>query len=121
MATFITDALTPLLNSFNQSKAAALALITVTVSAVSGKIFPSITNEIKNFAIAGKQSTIAARQAAVSANRALTKAEEEAGKTRGVITKRSLMKMERAFRESLGVRIRYHKDFTTSIFNQEKE
>ena len=60
---FITDSLTPLVNTFNKSKAAALALIATIISAVGGRIFPEVSRGIKGFAKAGLESTRNAQRA----------------------------------------------------------
>jgi hypothetical protein len=121
MSTFITDALTPMINAFNKSKNAAIALIAIIASMVGGRIFPEISNQIAGFAKSGLESTKLARQAAISAQEASDKVTANADKQ---ITSRKLSSLKKetaAFDAALKAQGTAHKSFTKELFDNEKK
>ena len=114
IATFVTDAITPMIKGFNQSKAAATALIAVIATSVGGRIFPELTAGIAKFSAAGLESTKIARAASTLASSKAAAIENELAKTSTDISIKGIKKRDAIFKKSLADRLT-----ATSVFNKQ--
>lgn len=121
MATFATDALTPVVNLFNKSAAAAGVLIAILVKTVTSRIIPALGDQIISTQAKSVESTRLALVAAKKAKRIADKFDAEKGKTSTNTSIAGIKKRDSLFRKSLGDRIKMHKAFTKQIFNQENK
>ena len=121
MATFITDAATPVIEFFNKSAAFAGVLIAVLVKTVSSRIIPALGDQIIATQVKSVESTRLALLAAQRAKRTAAKFEKEQGKTSTDTSIANIRKNDMEFKKSLGERIKMHKSFTKQIFNQEHQ
>jgi len=113
--TTITDAITPMVNAFNQSKFAAAALIAVMLKLVGGKIFGQVAIGVVAAAKAGRQTTIQARAAERTAVAVAKRRDRRITNSIKAAKKEAL-----AFEEGLKKQEKAHASFTTKILIQEK-
>jgi hypothetical protein len=121
IATFATDALTPFINLFNQSRAAAGVLVALLVKLVASRIVPALGDQIAATQAKSVASTQAALAAAAKARRVAVRFEKEQSKTSTDTSLKAIKVRDAAFKKSLGDRIKFHKAFTKQIFNQEQQ
>lgn len=117
IATFSTDRLTPLLNIFNQSKAAAAALIALIAGSVTSRIFPEIANQVNAARAKGAESS---RIAAADAAKARIKRDARISNSFKIIgskRRRQLKTETQNFNDELNKRAIKHKAFAKSIID----
>ena len=114
--TTITDGITPLVSSFNQSKNAAVALMAVIASAVGSRIFPQLTGMLSGLTAASIKSTTAATAASLAASKNRAQANAEAGKSTGNTSEKALRKQIQEEEKSYKTRTLKHKAFQESLF-----
>ena len=119
--TTITDGITPLISSFNQSKNAAVALMAFIAASVGSKVFPQLTALLSGFTAASIKSTAAAKAASIAAMKQREQANKEAGKTTGKTTEKVLRKQLKAEEMSYAKRKAKHAAFKESIFKKNGE
>jgi hypothetical protein len=119
ISTFVTDAATPFLNSFNESRAAALALIAVLGKTVLGRIIPELGEKAQ---IAAKASLEAIRKAqilSIKAEKRHTKQLLEGRVDLNRRTKKQLKSTVLLFEEHYAETLKENKSFHAKLLNQD--
>jgi hypothetical protein len=118
---FITDSLTPFINTFNKSKAAAAAFMAIIVGAVAGRIFPAISDQLGEMQKRSFESTQRATAIMKKARNDQSKIILETGVKQNKLTKDQLLKRSQMFDSYFSKLTKEHKTFGKSILDEEKK
>jgi len=119
--TFVTDALTPLIKLFNQSKAAAASLIALIISIVGKRIFPALGDQLVELQ---KKSFLATKNAAAGIRKVhdrQSKSILQSGVRQNKLTKDQLLKRNKLFNTFYAESLAKHKSFGKSILDEKKK
>jgi len=121
MATFITDGLTPLINSFNKSKIAAGALIAGLIGLVGKRLIPTITAGLAAAQQLSVTSTSQALAAVAKAKTQETKVLLEANRKVVGLTKVQLLARAKLFKKFYATQLLDAKSFSQNLLNNQKK
>lgn len=118
VSVFITDALTPMFNAFNKSKAAAAALIALIVSSVSGRIFPAVSDLVARSQEKAAQASEQALARVKSAEKAKAEAELSARKKLNATLKINLVERTQLFESTFKKELAQLKAYGRSLVTE---
>ena len=119
MSTFITDAITPMLNAFNKSKAAAGALIALIIGTVAKRIFPALGDQIAELQKKSIASTTKATAALAAAEEKKVRVILKTDRKLAGLTKSQLLGRTKLFKNFFAERLSLHKSFGKSLVTEE--